>query len=305
MGALIAIGAKVILAGGLGFGLRRSGFVSARFAEDLGRLLMQVITPFAIVVSASQPYSPGLARSIGTTAFISIPYFVLAILGAWTLSKALPLDRDTRRAFVNLVAFPNVTFIGMPIVTELYGTPGLLCSVAGNLIFNLAFFTFGEHNMVKGRKFSIKQLAKSPIIIACLLAVVLYFSPFALPAALSGALGMIGAAMAPLAMMIVGFGLADSNLADLIKNPYGYLTNFLRLMVWPLIVLAVVRTFGLDLLGGEVAAVMYGLPCGTMTVVLAAQHRTAYQFSAQTVVQSNVLMFITLPLLFWLVQVWG
>ncbi|MDR1441691.1 MAG: AEC family transporter [Bifidobacteriaceae bacterium] len=305
MGALISIGAKVILAGGLGFGLRRSGFVSERFAQDLGRLLMQVITPFAIVVSASERYSPALAKSIGTTALISVVYFVLAIISAWAASKALPLDGDTRRAFVNLVVFPNVTFIGLPIVTELYGTEGLLCSVAGNLIFNLAFFTFGEHNMVKGRRFSIKRVAKSPIIIACVVAVILYFGRIPVPSELDGALSMVGAAMAPLAMMIVGFGLADSNLADLIRNPYGYLTNFLRLIVWPLIVLAVVRLVGLDSLGGLVAVIMYGLPCGTMTVVLAAQHRTAYQFSAQTVVQSNVLMFVTLPFLFWLMQVWG
>ncbi|MDR0592000.1 MAG: AEC family transporter [Bifidobacteriaceae bacterium] len=305
MGALIGIGAKVVLAGGLGFGLRRSGFVSGRFAEDLGRLLMRVITPFAIVVAASQAYSPDLARSVGTTAAISAVYFVVAGLGAWGASKILPLDTDTRHAFVNLVVFPNVTFIGMPIVTELYGTPGLLCSVAGNLVFNLAFFTFGEHNMVKGRRFSLRPLVKSPVIIACLAAVGLYFSPVQLPSAVSGALGMIGAAMAPLAMMIVGFGLADSSLADLVKNPYGYLVNLLRLIAWPLVILAVVRLAGLDPLGGQVAAVMYGLPCGTMTVLLAAQHRTAYQFSAQTVVQSNVLMFISLPVIFWLIQVWG
>jgi predicted permease len=235
---------------------------------------------------------------------ISAPYFVLAATSAWAVSKALPLDSDSRHAFVNLVTFPNVTFIGMPIVTELYGAAGLLCSVSGNLIFNLAFFTFGEHNMVKGSEFSFLRLARSPVIIACLLAVVLYFSPWTLPAALNGAFEMIGAAMAPLAMMIVGFGLADSDLADLVKNPYGYLTNLARLVVWPITVLAAVRLTGLDSLGGEVAAVMYGLPCGTMTVVLAARHRTAYQFAAQTVVQSNVLMFASLPFLFWLIQLW-
>jgi predicted permease len=263
---------------------------------------MQVITPFAVIVAASQTYSPDLATSIFTTVAVSVPYFALAIVSTWGLSRALPLDRDTRHAFVNLVTFPNVTFIGIPIIAELYGAPGLLCSVAGNLVFNLAFFTFGEHNMVKDRHFSLKRVAKNPVIIACVLAVGVYFAPFSLPAALNGALAMIGAAMAPLAMMIVGFGLADSDLSDLIKNPYGYLTNALRLLVWPLAILAVVRIFGLDPLGGEVAAVMYGLPCGTMTVVLAAQHRTAYQFSAQTAVQSNCLMFATLPAVFWMIQ---
>ncbi|MDR2567249.1 MAG: AEC family transporter [Bifidobacteriaceae bacterium] len=304
MGALIAVGAKIILAGGLGFGLRRSGFVSERFAQDLGRLLMQVITPFAVVVAASRPYSQELATAVGTTSAVLAAYFVVCVLAMLVLSKALPLDRDTRHAFVNLVTFPNMTFIGMPIIQELYGQAGLLCAVAGNLIFNLAFFTFGEHNMAPERKFSIARVFKSPVVVACVAAVVLYFVPWSLPSELNGALGMIGAAMAPLAMMIVGFGLADSAPADLIRNPYGYAINFLRLLVWPVALLAAGRLIGLDPLGANVAAVMCGLPCGTMTVVLAAQHRTAYQFSAQTVVQSNVLMFASLPLVFWLVQNW-
>jgi predicted permease len=305
VGALIAIGAKIILAGGLGFGLRRSGFVSERFAGDLGRLLMQVITPFAVVVAASRPYSAKLAEAIGATSATLLGYFVLSAVAMWALSRALPIDRDQRHAYVNQIVFPNMTFIGMPIIQELYGLDGLLCAVAGNLVFNLAFFTFGEHNMVPGRRFSFQRVVKSPVVIACVAAVVLYFGRIDLPDALTGALGMIGAVMAPLAMMIVGFGLADSALADLIKNPYGYLVNFLRLAAWPVAILAAGRLLGLDPLGANVAAVMCGLPCGTMTVVLAAQHRTAYQFSAQTVVQSNVLMFATLPAVLWLTQLWA
>ncbi|MDR3360607.1 MAG: AEC family transporter [Bifidobacteriaceae bacterium] len=304
MGALAAIGAKILLAGGLGFGLRRSGFVSERFAEDLGRLLMQVITPFAVVVAAARPYSRELAGSVGTTSAVLVGYFTLCAVAMWGLSLALPLDRDTRHAFVNLITFPNMTFIGMPIVQELYGQDGLLCAVAGNLVFNLAFFTFGEHNMAPGRRFSIWRAVKSPVVLACVVAVVIYFAPWEVPSVVSGAFGMVGATMAPVAMMIVGFGLADSALADLIRNPYGYLVNVLRLLVWPVAILALGLLLGLDPLGSEVAAVMCGLPCGTMTVVLAAQHRTAYQFSAQTVVQSNVLMFVSLPLVLSLVQIW-
>ncbi|MDR2114323.1 MAG: AEC family transporter [Bifidobacteriaceae bacterium] len=304
MGPLIAVGAKVFLAGGLGFWLRRSGFVSRQMTQDLGRLLMQVITPFAVVAAASRPYSPELGRSVTTTALALLGYFAVCAVAMWGLSRTLPVDSDTRHAFVNLVTFPNMTFIGMPLITELYGSAGLLCSVAGNLIFNLAFFTFGEQNMLPNRKFSLLRVIKSPVVVACIVAVGLYFSPIVLPPWLNGALAMMGAVMAPLAMMIVGFGLADSTLADLVRNPTGYLINTLRLVVWPVALLAVARLVGLDPLGANVAAVMCGLPCGTMTVVLAAQHRTAYLFSAQAVVQSNVLMFATLPALFWLIQVW-
>ncbi|MDR1119015.1 MAG: AEC family transporter, partial [Bifidobacteriaceae bacterium] len=152
MGALISVGAKVVLAGSLGYALRRSGFVSERSAGDLGRLLMQVVTPFAVLAAAARPYSPKLALSVGTTAAALAAYFAAAILAMWALSRALPLDRDTRHAFVNLVVFPNMTFIGLPIIAELYGWDGLLCAVAGNLVFNLAFFTYGEHNMAPERR---------------------------------------------------------------------------------------------------------------------------------------------------------
>ncbi|MDR1825596.1 MAG: AEC family transporter [Bifidobacteriaceae bacterium] len=303
MEALIAIGAKVVLAGALGFVLRRRGVISAQFAEDLGKLLVDVIAPFAILMAAAHPYTPAMARSLGTAVLIAVAYFPLAILTSWLVARALPVDRDTRHAFVNLVVFPNCIFVGLPIITELYGAPGVLCVVVITLVWNLVFFTFGERNLGSGR-ISPLSLVKSPNIIACVLAVAWFFSRVDLPVALTGALGMMGAAMAPLAMMVVGFGLADSGLADLIKNPAGYIANFLRLLVWPVAILAVARLCGLDPLASDVAAVLFGLPCGTMTVLLAAQHRRAYQFSAQTVVQSNALMFATLPVVFWLIQVW-
>jgi predicted permease len=301
---LVGIGLKVVLAGALGFGLRRRGFVSGQLAQDLGRLLLSVIAPFAILAAASRPYTPELGKSLLTVAGLSAGYFLLAIAGGWALSRVLPLDANAKRAFTCLVAFPNVTFIGLPIITELFGTPGLLCGVVVNLFFNLMFYTFAEHHMGTKGRFDWRAVVKSPVVWACVLAIVVFLARIPVPQVVTDALTMIGAAMAPIAMMIVGFGLADSYLGDLIKNPYGYLVNLFRLAIWPVAILAVSRLLGLDPLAANAAAVLFGLPAGTMTVVLAARNRVAYQFAAQTVVQSNVLMFLTVPLLYLLVTTW-
>jgi len=304
MGALIGVGAKVVLAGALGFGLRKSGFVSSQLASDLGKLLISVIAPIAILAAACRPYSNELAGTLGTATVISVAYFTLAIVVAWTLMKLLPVELSEGRVFVLLTTFPNMTFIGIPIVTELYGTAGLLCAVVGNLMFNLVFFSFGEAYMGTTGKISVKALVKSPVLMACVLAIIIFFSRIPVPSALVGGLDMIGAAMAPVAMMIVGFGLAESYLGQLIRKPLGYLASFLRLIFWPLVVLSVTRLLGMDHLAANVMAVLFGLPCGTMTVVLAARNRVAYHFAAGAVVQSNVLMFATMPFIYWLINTW-
>jgi len=304
MGALIGVGAKVVLAGALGFVLRKTGFVSGQLASDLGKLLISVIAPIAILAAACQPQTEELTKTLATATVLSVAYFTLAIVVAWAITKVLPVKQPEGRAFVMLTTFPNMTFIGIPIVTELYGTPGLLCAVIGNLMFNLVFFSFGEAYMGTTGKISIKALLKSPVLIACVVAIIVFFARLPVPSALVGGLEMVGAAMAPVAMMIVGFGLAESYLGQLIRSPLGYLASFMRLIFWPLVVLTATRLMGLDPLASNTMVVLFGLPCGTMTVVLAARNRLAYRFSAGAVVQSNVLMFATMPFIYLLINTW-
>jgi predicted permease len=140
--------------------------------------------------------------------------------------------------------------------------------------------------------------------LACIVAIVLFFLPWRIPDVAQGAIDMMGACMAPLAMMIIGFGLADSSLAGMVRNPLGYLVSALRLVVLPLAVLVASKLLGLDPLAGSVSTIMFAMPCATMTVVLAAQFKTGYEFAAQSAVQSNVLMFATLPAVFALVNAW-
>jgi predicted permease len=304
MNTLIAIGAKIVLAGALGYFLRKRGLISHEVAQGVGFLLMSVVTPFAILGAAGRKFSPTLAESLATTACIALVYYPLFIILMKLVAKVLRIDDAERRAFVNLTVFPNVTFIGIPIVAQMFGPDGLLCSVVGNLIFNGLFFSFGMNNMDRHSRFSMKKFFSSPLVLACIAAMILFFLPWRIPGAMQGAIEMMGACMAPLAMMIIGFGLADSSLAGLVRNPLGYLVSLLRLVVLPLAILTASKLLGIDHLAGAVSTIMFAMPCATMTVVLAAQFKTGYQFAAQSAVQSNVFMFATLPAVFFLVNNW-
>jgi len=303
VGALAGVGVKVVLAGLLGFGLRRKGFVTAELAQDLGKLLLSVIAPFAIVAAATRPYQAELASSLYTTLAVSVTYFVLAVALGVAVSRMTPMEVAERRALVCLSTFPNMTFIGMPIVAELFGAAGLLCAVVANLVFNLFFFTFAE-NYMGSVGFKLKTIVTSPVVIACVVAVVIFFGRLPVPDAFGSAFAMLGGAMAPIAMMIVGFGLAESYLGELIRNPFGYLAGGMRLLFWPVLVLVAGRLLGLDTLAVNSATILFAMPCGTMTVMLAARSGRAYRFCAQSVVQSNAMMFLTLPGIYWLIQIW-
>jgi predicted permease len=304
MTPLIDIGLKILLAGGVGYFLRARGVISEQLVKELGGLLTTVFVPFAIISAANEPFSRELVTSLGTTAGLTLGLILFSILVAWLISKTLPVDQATKHAFVVLVTFPNNMFVGLPFALELFGTPGLLCTIAATLVFNLFFFTFGEGYMARGANFSPWKQLRSPVVLASVAAVIIFTAQIPIPAQLDNAMGMIGAAMAPVAMMIVGFGLADSDLKDLVKNPFGFLVSGLRLIVLPLLVLVAARLLGLDAQGANVAVLIASLPSGTLTAVLAAKYGTAYQFTSQTVVQTNVLMFATVPLLNLLTQIW-
>ena len=43
--------------------------------------------------------------------------------------------------FVSSVVFCNITFVGYPILQELYGNIGLLCAIMFSMIYNVLFYT--------------------------------------------------------------------------------------------------------------------------------------------------------------------
>jgi predicted permease len=295
--ALVGIGLKALAGGAIGYWAKKRGVVGDRFAVDINNLLLAIVAPCAMLSSASQEFSETLAADLGLTAVITAAYFLIASPALALISMTLPLPLGDRRMFASLCVMANTGFIGFPVAYELFGSRGLLCATAVNLLYNLVAFTAGIRWLDTNEPLRLRGVLLNPPLVSSVIAIGLFFAPFRLPSAVQGVFDMIGGTMTPLALMIVGLSLAETYLPELVRNLWGYAVSAIRLLVLPSLVWAVLWLIGVDGLGAQVAVVMAALPCGTFNVILGARYDTGYRFAVHSVVQSNVLMFATLPLI--------
>ena len=114
-------------------------------------------------------------------------------------------------------------------------------------------------------------------------------------------IGSLGDMLAPISILILGFQLAEYPFLEIFKNKFVYLVTACRLLVLPLFILLVFYLLGISGMHAAVAVILLALPSGTLNVILSKQYKCAPEFATQSVVQGNIFMMFSLPLIMMLV----
>lgn len=297
MQTIASIAVEIFLIGFIGFVLRKKKKVSREFVYGLNSLLISIIAPCAILSSGNYQFSSEVVGNLLIITGIMLCYYIFVISITSLMAGRLSIEKAEKSAFINLSVFPNVGFIGFPIILELYGDEGVLYVVVANLIYNLLIYSYGVFNISMHKKMNIKQMLKSPLVITSLAGVTLFLSPVRIPSILMGCIDAIALMVAPVSILILGFELAEYPIREIFKNKHAYLVSFLRLVGFPLLVLIILHGLGISPFVSAVCIIILALPPGTMNVILSKQYNCAPEFSAQTTIQGNVLMVVTLPLI--------
>lgn len=294
---LLNLMGKVALLVALGYVLTRRGLLTERFQKDLTAFMMQVALPANVLTTASNPFSAALSKNLLLTVAVALVYYIAALALTALVGRALPLERRERAMFTLMAVFANTAFLGFPLISELLGQEGLLYAVVFNMVWLVFFFTIGISMVSMQRQIRIKSILSMPVTIASLAAVVLYVSPFRFPVFIQDTLSTLGSMVVPISMLLIGCSLVPIRPVEILKDPWSYAVNVLRLAVFPLAVLGILCLIpGVPHLVALVCAVMCCLPSASLSVVFAQQYDCAPAFASRAVVQGMVLMIVTIPL---------
>jgi predicted permease len=220
---------------------------------------------------------------------------------AWFAFRLSNTPKPLAGALILAAAFPNATYMGLPVLEYLLGPAGRSIAIQYDLfactpiLLTLGILlaaAYGENNE---QAHPLKALLKVPPLWAALVAIILNLTGVPMPAAVESWLQMLGGAVIPLMLLSLGMGLQWSNW----KNSYLPLllpTLVLQLMVMPLIVMSVAQWLGLSgdlLLGVTMEAAMPSMVIG---LVLCDRYGLNTGVYAIAVTLSTALTLITLPL---------
>lgn len=288
---------KIIFVVAVGFVLKHFGVISSSMQKNLSGLLVTGIVPFNILEVSNCIYSTALAKNVGISAIICLAYYITAIFLANLLSRRLNISLSSKHVFITMIVFANVGFIGFSLTGEIFGEEGTLYCVVYNLFYNVLIYTYGINLLSNGNKLDIKAIFTKPVTIACIAAIIIFFTPISIPKLLMPAIKSVGDMVFPVSMIIIGCEINDINISELFKTKSAYIVTSLRLLILPLAMAAILHALGLKGVLPRTMVVLTALPCGSMNIIFAEHYNCSPKYAAITVVQSMLALILTLPVI--------
>ncbi len=276
----------------LGLLLSRRGMITEQGSRDLSNVLLYAVIPCVILRSYMSEFSTEKLRAMGLSALIAVIAFAASIAVAY-------LTCGTRHRIENFaVAFGNAGFIGIPLVTAVFGPEAAFYVVSFSTFANLLQWTYGIV-IISGKKetMNLRMVFVNPVFISMVIGIALFVLQPTLPTVVTGTIGYIADGNTVLAMIILGYYLSKVQLRGLFADVRLYLFSALRLLVIPAVTILVFLPF--PFARGEITLITLiaaATPIASSTAIFAQKFDQDYRRAVSYVCLSTILSVATLPL---------
>ena len=280
----------------LAFVCYRIRLVDQNGNKTVSNLLLLVVNPILIITVYQTEYDPELVRGLLLAFAAAAATHILGIIISTLLIRP-KAGADYCIERFNAM-YSNCGFIGIPLIGSVLGDTGVFYLSAYMVMFNLFSWTHGVILMEK--KFSLKNLREglvSPMFIATLIAVLLFFLQLKIPSALLDSMNYIADMNTPLAMMVAGFSVAQADIGKMCRNLRLYYTSVIKLILIPLCTIPLLMLFHLP---SEVSmTVLIAAAClsATTGTMMAIHYKQNYTYSSEIFSLTTVLAVLTMPVL--------
>lgn len=278
-------------------------------SKNLSKLIIHVGQPAMIIYNlVKMDYSAeNLGIGFTTLAFGMGLHIFLAVLSYFAFLRFKEIDERKLSEFAAI--FGNVGFIGIPILESVFGDLGGFQGAFFNVSFQLVLWTWGIIILSRKRK-DIKITPKKvfinfgtvPSAIGIALFLLKGIDGFFIPQPIMLSLSFIAALCTPISMLIIGALLASRSLKPMLCSGKIYYLCFMKLLLLPVVICALMRLLGCSSDWILFAAVVSSMPSATTVTMLAELHDISPVYSAQAVGATSLFSIATMPCVVWLAQ---
>lgn len=279
-----------------GFLANRLGILGGETDKKISKLLLTLTLPAMILGSVCTGDALPEREVVLGTLGVALVFYLLEfafVLAAPPLLGGTPGQKGVWRY---TLAFPNVAFIGYPVVSALFGPEALFYAAILVLPFNLMTFTLGPLMLTGAKRFSLRQMF-SPCVLASILALVLALARLRPPAMIGEALSFVGGVTVPLSLLFVGSLLAGIPLGRMLAAPRLWILTAVRLLVLPAVLCFLLRRMGTDPLILGVAVTQMAMPAAVNGSLLCMEYGGDAECMAQVTLVSTLASIVTIPIL--------
>ncbi len=297
----------VVLVMLLGSVLRRSNLFEARAFSAMNALTYRVGLPALLVVKTAtlKPDLAGALRIFYVIAAVALACIVVS----FALAHILGLSRPRRAAFVQGAYRGNLAFVGLSILLYAAHEPsagphietlGLLTLGVAVPCYNaLAVFVLASSDASQrvAPLQLLQRIVTNPLLVAGLLGLAFSLVPLPFPMLLLRTGEALGQMSLPLALLGIGAGLDLGALRRDMWLPLAATT--IKLVVAPLLGLALATWMGLGVTERQVTLVLLSTPTAAAAFIMAEQMGADAQLTTHIIILSTLLSTFSLAFALW------
>lgn len=289
----------------IGAFLRRLGILNDESGNTLRKIITKVGTPALTVYNLLGAFPRELLKSAGKMVWILLLIMLLVYAVAWPIARRLKLGRGRASVFRCMCALSNGIFMGLPICQGIFGDAAvpvvMVFFFANTMIFWVIGVTFMYTDVMEGAKGRqwLKMALSSlwrPTQVTFAVSMALLLLDVRLPEFVLATAKQLGNIASPLALIFCGIVLYDNGIGGLKPEKSTWIMLVFRHVVSPAVTLYLCVWLGVDAFSSQVLAVLAGMPCMMLTVIMASEAGADTQYAAKGVSISTLCSLALIPL---------
>ena len=275
---------------------RKTSIVNDATEESLTSAIINIVLPCTIFNAMLEGLHQVNWKLAGITIIVCLIIHIFSYFLGLLFFRRYPTDQRAVCIFGTLIN--NAAFIGLPMVSSVYGSSGIFYTTIFMTVSRIFMWSLGLQLFPgAGKKNPVLLVLTNPNTIAMFLSLAVYFIlPFNLPTFLLLSIEGIGSTSSIFCMVIIGSLITGLNRKDL-WGPTVLRYCVLRLIIIPILVFATLSLIGLDRELTGVLTLLTSAPGPTTGSVLAAKYHGDKKLAATLALVSTVFSAITVPAL--------
>ena len=277
----------------LGFAANKLNIMDEASNNHFSKLIVNITIPALIISASLNSMEAGIVQVLNVLGVAALMFIVTSILSRY-LVKWLRMERTVEL----MLNYSNMGFMGMPIVTGIYGETGVFYVSLFMMIFNISLFTHGIRifNSNKNSQLSLKQSLNAGSISA-FIAIILFFLKIPIPGMISDLLKMVGSITTPLAMIIIGSTLAQIRLKEFYDIKKLSIFVLLKMVLYPVLVYVILTMIIRDPMIVNIATILWALPSAGNVSMVCSEYEGNTELVTKGIFLTTIASVITLPCL--------
>lgn len=284
----------------LGFIIYKLNWVDGKSCASISKIVINICNPCLTVYGVLGKGASLEGGMLFQTLLLVAIYYGTLTLVSLPIGHALRLQKKHFNLYRLMTIFSNIGFMGIPVVTSIYGKESMLLIAFYNLGYSLLLYTYGVYlaggGSEKAQKAGLWKKLVNPGVVGCLAAIAIFVTNMQTPDSVGTFMGYVGNAAVPLSMMLIGTSVAEGGKKEFFLDVKMYLFSFVKLLAIPIAAAFVMRLVPWPPMVEGVFILMMAMPVGSMAVMLASESGADALECTKGIILTTLLSVFTIPI---------